>query len=454
MRRLTKRRFFSNSEVSRQHAGLMTVSFLMIFLGLWGVSGFAERTIRFLIYFNPDLTSELLSSISGIFVFVGSMLLTVQAFLIVRHEKESVEEKQKLDEALLKSIADGIIATDEKGIIVFLNPQAEHILMCEENEWKRKNIFEFIGLYDEREKKISKSTHPLQKLFFLKEDAVPFLTKPKGFFYLKKEGSQKKIPVSLNISPVIIQGVLHGTVIALRDITKEKEIDEMKSGFISVAAHQLRTPLGSIRWNIELLMEEMGTSFPEAVKSIIQNIYETNKRAIGLVNDLLNISHIEEGRFDDRPEHVLLGPIIQSVIQEYISEIEKMEISVSFDVKKYILIDVIVDPRRFRDVIQNIIGNAIRYNVSRGSISIIIEDRKNEIIISVSDTGMGIPDNEKEKVFSRFFRGSRAILSVPDGSGLGLFIVRSYIERWGGRIWFESVENKGSTFYFSIPILK
>lgn len=454
MQNFKKRRFSFENRVVSQHIGLMTVSFLMLFLGLWGISGFAERAILFLIYFNPDLTQELFANISAVFVFVGSMLLTVQAFLIVRNEKQLVEEKQKLDEALLNSIRDGIIATDEKGIIIFMNPQAERSFLCTFVECRGNSIFDFLELYDEKERKISRSIHPLKKIFFLKEEAHPFSTKPKEFFYIKKEGTQKKFPASLSAAPVIVEGVLRGVVIAFRDITKEKEIDEMKSSFISVAAHQLRTPLGSIRWNIEMLIEEAGSSFSETVSSVVQNIYETNKRMVEMVDDLLNASRLDDGKIENRPEHILITPIIQSVIQDFAPEIQKMELTTLFDTKKYMPLEAIVDPKRFRDVLQNIIGNAIRYNTTQGSVSVDIVNSEKEIIITVSDTGIGIPENEKEKLFSRFFRGSNALLHSTDGCGLGLFIVKSYVEGWGGRVWIESIEQKGTTLHFSIPILK
>jgi len=449
----TKRRFSFETQGVRQHVGLMTVSFFMVFLGLWGVSGLAERAVYFLIYFNPDLTQELFSNISAVFVFVGSMLLTVQAFLVIRHEKQLTEEKQKLDEALLNSIGDGIIATDEKGIIIFMNPQSERSFLCTFNECRGNNIFDFLELYDGKERKVSRSAHPLQKIFLLKEEAYPFVTKPKEFFYLKKEGNQKKFPASLNIAPVIIEGILRGVVIAFRDITKEKEIDEMKSSFITVAAHQLRTPLGTIRWNIELLMEEAGSSFSEAISSVVQNIYETNKRMVEMVDDLLNASRLEDGKIENRPEHMLIAPMIQSVIQDFTPEIQRLGLTFSFDVKKYMSIEAIVDPKRFRDVIQNLIGNAIRYNSMQGSVSIDVAKSEKDIVITVSDTGIGIPENEREKLFSRFFRASNALLHSTDGCGLGLFIVKSYVEGWGGQVWFESVEQKGTTFHFSIPML-
>jgi len=234
-------------------------------------------------------------------------------------------------------------------------------------------------------------------------------------------------------------------------LQQQREIDRMKTEFLSVAAHQLRTPLGSMRWNMEMLLAGDIASLPKPAQEVVQQIYESNQRMISLVNDLLNVSRIEQGRVLDKLKLTDILELIKEVISEMKIEAEKKLVSISLMINNNVS-KIMVDPKRFRQVIQNLLSNAVKYNYSGGRVVIEVKPLEDCIQISIRDIGMGIPKRDQSRVFSKFFRAANAVKSETKGSGLGLFVVRSYVESWRGKVWFESEENKGTTFYFTIPV--
>ncbi len=243
-----------------------------------------------------------------------------------------------------------------------------------------------------------------------------------------------------------------GSIVILPDINKEREIERMKSEFLSVAAHQLRSPLGSIRWGIEMLVEGDLGKIPQKAKETLQQIYTSNQWMITLVNDLLNVSRIDQGRIHDEPELTDHIEIIRAVIKEYELEAFEKKISIKLNAKKDCCKKIMIDPMRFREVIQNLLSNAVKYSRGNGNVIITVDQSELLVKIIVADSGIGIPSRDKKEIFSRFFRASNAVKSKTEGTGLGLFVVKSYVARWGGSIWFESKEGKGTTFYLQFPI--
>ena len=244
---------------------------------------------------------------------------------------------------------------------------------------------------------------------------------------------------------------LIGGAIFLQDITQEKEIDTEKSEFISIASHQLRTPLGSMRWNLEMLGEYMHL-LPEQAQKNFYEAYKSNRRAIWMVADLLNVSRIEEGKTEDEPQPTDLAVMIRSIIQEVVSETEMKSISITFTPKKENIPKVKVDPAHFRDVMENLVSNAVKYTKAGGKITITLDQLDTAVQVSIQDTGIGIPEDDKKKIFSKFFRSKNAVRVYTESSGLGLFIAKTYVEKWGGKLWFESTEKQGTTFYVTIPL--
>lgn len=234
-----------------------------------------------------------------------------------------------------------------------------------------------------------------------------------------------------------------------------RKLDEVKSSFISVVAHQLRTPLSGIKWTLNLLLNgDMGALAAEQ-KSFLSKAYESNDRMISLVNDMLGADRIESGKVRYVFEPVQLGDVIDNVLFELLPQAHAKGVSISFASRPGALPKVHADPEKLRAVFQNLLDNSIKYSRPQGNIEVGMRpENHDEILVSIKDDGIGIPKEQQKNVFERFFRAQNAVKAETDGSGLGLFIVRSIIERHGGRIWFESAEGKGVTFYFTLPVDK
>lgn len=233
---------------------------------------------------------------------------------------------------------------------------------------------------------------------------------------------------------------------------REENLSKLKSEFVSIVAHQLRTPLSAIKWAMALF-EEAKPNMPLEQKDLINKMGASNERMIRLVNDLLDAARIEEGRFvynrTKTSFATILGPILESV--EPKAKIKNVQV-----IKKQpkeTLPPIAVDVEAMGLVLQNLIENAIHYTMSEGKVEIsAIKSGANSLLVSIEDTGIGIAKEEKERIFTKFFRGTNAIRLETEGSGLGLFIVKNIVEAHGGKIWFESAEGKGTTFHFTIPL--
>ncbi|MFA5052428.1 MAG: HAMP domain-containing sensor histidine kinase [Patescibacteria group bacterium] len=231
-----------------------------------------------------------------------------------------------------------------------------------------------------------------------------------------------------------------------------KEVDQMKTEFISVASHQMRTPLSATKWVLRMILDgDMGPLNPQQ-EDLLNKGYQTNERMIQLINDLLNVSRIEEGRFQYRFVHTSLGELIENVVQEMFNTIKKKDIRFEYKKPAHPLPRVYIDAQKIRLVIQNLIDNAVKYTPQGGHVTVATKTDPRQIIFSVADSGVGIPAREQGRIFSKFFRADNVIRMQTDGSGLGLFIVKNIVENHHGAVWFDSVEGKGSTFYFSLPL--
>ncbi len=239
---------------------------------------------------------------------------------------------------------------------------------------------------------------------------------------------------------------------SIASVYERKEIDKIKSEFISIASHQLKTPLTGIKWLSELLLGEKIDKPSQKQKGYLWDIYVSNQRMIKLVDDLLNVSRMEIGnKLNIVKKKTDIIKIIDQVLldNQQLVKKEKINIIKCKGAPRKLIINI--DADNIRQVFSNLINNAIKYSKNRGLVEIGWKSKNGEIIFWVKDKGIGIPNGQQDRVFEKFFRSDNAAKQETDGTGLGLYIAKTIIEAHGGKIWFESEEGKGSKFYFSLP---
>jgi signal transduction histidine kinase len=235
-------------------------------------------------------------------------------------------------------------------------------------------------------------------------------------------------------------------------VAQLKKLNDAKTGFISVASHQLRTPLTSMRWFSELLLGEDAGKINEQQQKFVERIHDGTERMTALVNLLLQIARVEAGRVRITPAPVDLKVASEEIVLTLKKLFDDKKQKVVVTTKPEPFPPVAVDKEVVWQVILNLLTNANRYSPVEGTIAVAIVQKDKTIEYSVTDQGIGIPESAKSRIFEKFFRAENALKAVPEGTGLGLNLVKLLVEGWGGQIWFESEVGKGTTFYFTIPL--
>lgn len=393
-----------------------------------------------------DGTTLIVLVIATIFL-LGALLYQAWRLRAVTLEfqKEKINtETQKLRvEAMLDSIGDGVVATDAEGVIIFLNKVAEQILAWTP-EMLGKRLSEISLLADENGKHISVEKHPLHLCITSREKAV---TKD---YHFVRPGSFD-LAVYISATPIILNNTVVGAIEVFRDITKEKAIDKAKSEFVYLASHQLRTPLATIGWYLELLLSQDAGPITKDQKFYLDEAYLSNRHMVELVNEMLDVSRLELGTLTTKIEPVKLLEILDEEISEVTPLIVKKKITLVKKVpKKFPIIKA--DPKHSRIIFQNLLTNAAKYTPEEGTVTVAVKIEDSTYHITVSDTGYGIPEAEQNKIFSKLFRADNIKDKIPSGTGLGLYTVKSIVDQLHGTINFVSKENKGTTFDIVLPL--
>lgn len=355
-------------------------------------------------------------------------------------------EKQR-DEAILQSIGEGLIAIDEKGMVVLLNQVAANFTGIDDKEAAMgKSITDVFKLYNQDGKTdtpVPETERPSTKALASGE--------PVEELFIIHGSDTKKHLLNVGAYPIELDDNVIGAIIMLRDVTKEKEVDRMKTEFISLASHQLRTPLSAIKWFTEMLLAgDAGKLAPDQME-FAKNISDSTERMIALVNALLNISRMESGRIMVDPKPTDLRELVTGITNDLKAKIEEKQQTLIISVHEE-LPKINLDPRLISQVYLNLLTNALKYTQKGGEISVFISKKGDQIISQVTDNGYGIPKEQQGRLFQKFFRASNAVKVETDGTGLGLYLIKSIVESSGGKIWFESEEGKGTTFWFSMPM--
>lgn len=347
----------------------------------------------------------------------------------------AVGEKNKTV-MIIENLDDGLLVLDKSNKIEIINPYALEFLQKTKDELLHKNVFA-----------IKSNTIDLKPLF----DTI-------GKNKKIKEVSREEICLGgksfFQVSVLSIAGGGGGHLVILHDVSKDKLVDKMKSEFVSVAAHQLRTPLSAIKWTLKMMLDGDVGKLTNEQKEFLNKSYESNERMIVLVNDLLNVSRIDEGRFIYKPEALQIEDVIKDISANEETALKAKKITIKLDLPKKALPPVFIDKEKMGIVMQNLIENSIKYTPAGGKITVSAEELKDDVLIKVKDTGVGIPKDQQDRIFTKFFRGENVIRLETEGSGLGLYTIKNIVESHKGKIWFQSEGEKGTTFFFTLPKAK
>lgn len=358
-------------------------------------------------------------------------------------EREVIDDKLK-DEAIIDSIGDAVFACDTDGNILIFNNVAERLTGFSEKEALGRLYRDIITF-------IRESDGQKGPDFIMEAMTGDKITKMVNHTILvSKDG--RRIPVINSASPFKnSQGIIMGCVAVFHDVTHEREIDRAKTEFVSLASHQLRTPLSTVKWYSELLLSDKtgGLLNPKQLQ-YAREIYDASRRMVILVNALLDVSRLEMGTFTVEPELIRIEEVMNTCIEELKPQIVKKKLVLG---KTYgpDTPRIQADPKLLSIIFQNLLSNAVKYTQDEGNVHVTIEKEKDDILIKVADTGIGIPEDQKSKIFAKLFRADNIHKIDPDGTGLGLYIVKEILKATGGKIWFESKEGKGTTFFVTLP---
>jgi PAS domain S-box-containing protein len=351
--------------------------------------------------------------------------------MVEERTKEVIEEKNKTL-SIVQNFTDGIIIFDKQNKVSLINPKTEEFFNTKSKKILGKSILELTE---------NPSFVPL----------VNLLGKEIKKIFRKKIQLNENLFLEVSSLPIIKENEVFGTMVILHDVTREKIIEKTKTEFVSISAHQMRTPLSAIKWTLRMLLDGDLGPITEEQKNFLEKIYKSNEKMIALINDLLNVSRIEEGRFLYHLSPIDFVSVIESTINFYQKEIREKNLTVLFQKPTFKIPTIIGDQEKIQLAIQNLLENSIKFTKPGGEIVISLKPSKNGIEFSIKDNGVGIPKKEQWRVFDKFFRGSNIMRMETEGTGLGLFITKNIIEAHGGKIWFESEEGKGTTFYFTLP---
>ncbi|MDE1548490.1 cell wall metabolism sensor histidine kinase WalK [Jeotgalibaca caeni] len=357
--------------------------------------------------------------------------------LKVKDAQETTEaERQRLD-SVLKHMSEGVLATDRRGKVIIINTRALDLLGMSQEEAVGKSIMKVLRLG---------SKFSFRQLLETTDDLI--------LNYEDKESKETNI---LQGKFSIIQretGFISGLVCVLSDITEQEKVEQERRNFVSNVSHELRTPLTSIKSYVESLQE--GAWKDESIApNFLQVISTETNRMTRMIGDLLNLSRMDQGRMQLELEYVSMNALFSHILDRFDMMLQAEE----YRDKNYKIIRdftqrtlwVDIDQDKMTQVIDNILNNALKYSPDGGAITCRLMETHNSVVISITDEGLGIPRKDLQHVFERFYRVDKARARSMGGTGLGLAISKEVLTLHGGRIWATSVENKGSTFFISLP---
>ena len=349
-------------------------------------------------------------------------------------------------QAILEAVADGVLVTDANNEINFINSSTERILGLKAEMTLGQSLDNFIGLF-------GKATQTWTQTIRAWSEA-PASYQP-GDTYAEQVTLENEHIILVHLAPVIWRNEFLGTVSIFRDITHEVEVDRLKSEFVATVSHELRTPMTSIKGYVDLLLMGAAGALNENQTHFLEIVSSNTERLSILVNDLLDISRMEDGRVSLSLQPLDLREIAESVMGEVArhSKVEKREMDLKLDAPPD-LPRVYGDLERVHQILNYLLDNAYRYTPEKGHLTVHLKKVEDEVQVDVIDNGVGIAPKDQDRIFERFFRGENPLVLATPGTGLGLPIVKQLVNMHKGRIWMKStgIAGEGSTFSFTLPL--
>jgi signal transduction histidine kinase len=395
-------------------------------------------------------TNDQLDLVETAAVQVANAINNANLYRLIRQQAERLGKMLRLEQiesaksqAILESIADGVIVADASHKIILANRPAAAILEIPRAQLLDTAVDDFLGLYGlESHAWIAAVDRWLHEKDGEQTD------------YLEVQLPIGNKVINVRVSPVLVGSQFFGTVSIFRDITKEVEVDRLKSEFVSTVSHELRTPMTSIKGYVDLMLMGVTGKLIPAQARYLRIIKNNAERLQTLVDDLLNISRIETGKLLLDLKPVDLAVLAQRVVDHHLNgriQHEARQVTVKTELPRRLPL-VMADEARITQVITNLLDNALNYSSNGGTIEISAVSEPNQICLHVTDSGIGIAEADLNRIFDRFYRADdTSVQSVP-GTGLGLSIVRSIVEMHGGQMSVRSKLGHGSTFSFTLPL--
>lgn len=369
---------------------------------------------------------------------LGAAFNTLSA-RIEQTQEQSESERRRLD-SVLSHMTDGVIATDRHGNVSIINQMAQDFLNIKADDAINKPISQILGLGEE----------------YTSQDLI---SSQSNMQVTVNGGTNDEMILHASFTLIKrVTGFVSGAVCVLHDVTEQIKNEDEQRQFVSNVSHELRTPLTSVRAYIEALNEGAWKD-PEIAPQFLQVTQDETERMIRMVNDLLVLSRMDRGTTKLELEWVNFTDFVSHLLNRFDMIVEHDQGEAQSESKQYVIkrdlgnqaLWIEIDTDQIMRVIDNIMNNAIKYSPDGGTITVRLQQRQNQVLLSIADQGLGIPRKDLSKIFDRFYRADKARSRAQGGTGLGLAIAKEIVNAHGGKIWADSREGHGSTFYISLP---
>jgi PAS domain S-box-containing protein len=443
-------------------SGIFPYPYLLIPILLWAAFRFGPReTASMIVLVALIATKETLRghgpfalegmgdinvSLIHLQVFIAVLAitkLTVASVVVERLEADKeIERRERRFRTLIEKSSDVVVLIDNKSFITYVSPSIARVLGYTPDEFMSQRGLGFMHPDD-----LKLAENNLRNILSApnKTTIVEARIKHKNGEWVWIESISTNLLHDPNIRAIVVN---------FRDISERKELEQSKNEFLQMAAHQLRAPLSTMRWSTELLMKD-SAKLSKTQKEKVDLIYESNQKMIRQVNELLSVSRIMQGDIPNNPVSVNIADVIAHEVDAVSASAKARHIAVKLVKPTDGIPPLFLDPDRIASVIENILSNAIKYSDPDSEVILSYGKTEDGVWVTIEDDGIGIPPAEQPLLFTKFFRTANAKLMDSEGTGLGLFVVKSFLSGWGGSIDIQSPTHKsrGTTVHLTIPII-